>query len=134
MTWVCHECRGHRKRKFPSQDEDSDLDDHLGQMDEDTQQQIQMGLVVRTADPTLLGVDGMQDTMLSCDALREYLEAMLANYRELSRDHRTHTMSQILAHLEVSALTDDQLRKYATTCVGRLAQGMFMATTLLERR
>ncbi len=82
MTWVCYECLGDRKRKLPPQDEDSDLDDHLGQVDGDAQQQIQMGLVVRTADPTLLGVDGMQDTMLSCDALREYLEAMLANYRK----------------------------------------------------
>ena len=82
MTWVCYECCGHRKRKLPSPDEDSGLDDHLGQVDDDMQQQIQMGLVVRTADPTLLGVDGMQDTMLSCDALRVYLEAMLANYQE----------------------------------------------------
>ena len=80
--WVCYECLGHRKRKLPPQDEDSDLDDHLGQADDDVQQQIQMGLVVRTADPTLLGVDGTQDTMLSCDALREYLKAMLVNYRE----------------------------------------------------
>ena len=62
MTWVCYECLGDRKRKLPPQDEDSDLDDHLGQVDDDVQQQIQMGLVVRTADPTLLGVDGMQDT------------------------------------------------------------------------
>ena len=38
--------------------------------DGDAQQEIQMGLVVRTADPTLLGVDGTQDTMISCEALR----------------------------------------------------------------
>ena len=29
MTWVCYECCGHRKRKLPSPDEDSGLDDHL---------------------------------------------------------------------------------------------------------
>ena len=33
--------------------------------------------------------------------------------------HVEWTVSQILAHLEVSTLTDDQLRQHATTCVGR---------------
>ena len=88
MTWVCYECCGHRKRKLPPLDEDSGLDDHLGQVDDDVQQQIQMGLVVRTAEPTLLGVDGMQDTTLSCDALREYLEAMLVNYQKRGDEWR----------------------------------------------
>ena len=43
--------------------------------------------------------------------------------------HVEWTVSQILAHLEVSALTDDQLRKYATTCVGRCSCGDIACTT-----
>ena len=109
MTWVCYECRGHRKRKLPSQDEDSDLDDHLGQVDDDVQQQIQMGLVVRTAEPTLLGVDGMQDTTLSCDALRVYLEAMLVNYQKRGDEWREDWVTSE----EVGYKLRDQIRRGA---------------------
>ena len=43
--------------------------------------------------------------------------------------HVEWTASQILAHLEVSTLTDDQLRQYATTCVGRRSCGDFACTS-----
>ena len=43
--------------------------------------------------------------------------------------HVEWTVSQILAHLEVSTLTDDQLRQYATTCVGRRSCGDFACTS-----
>ena len=69
-TWVCKECLNFRKRKHLPNHEDSDLENQPWRADGDAQQEIQMGLVVRTADPTLLGVDGMQDTMISCEALR----------------------------------------------------------------
>ena len=81
-TWVCYECRGDRKRKHSPQDQESDPEDHTREVDGKVRQQIQIGLVVRTADPTLLGVDGMQDTMLSCETIRRYLQDMRANYQK----------------------------------------------------
>ena len=109
MTWVCYECCGYRKRKLPPLDEDSGLDDHLGQVDDDVQQQIQMGLVVRTAEPTRLGVDGMQDTTLSCDALRVYLEAMLVNYQKRGDEWREDWVTSE----EVGYKLRDQIRRGA---------------------
>ena len=87
-TWVCYDCRAGRKRKLLPRDQEPDLEDCTRQVDGDAEQQIQIGLVMRTADPTLLGVDGMQDTMLSCAALRCFLKAMLTNYRKRGDEWR----------------------------------------------